>query len=138
MCVENMVLGDIIKDEEKEKIIMKACTAVLTYEEMLKNVKANIDEEKKERKEDTSDIRNNYIDRFNKVDKRFDKVDENIDDTRKAIDNLDEKLDKKIDSIKTDQIAGYKKAIYIFIGCTGIVFITQIWEKAVNFIISLF
>jgi len=84
------------------------------------NLGLKLDQEIKDRKKDTGEVKNNYIKRFDKVDNLFDTVFEKIDKI----------IDQGVQS-KKEQVKRMWAIIGVFVGCSAFLFISMIWEKAI-------
>jgi hypothetical protein len=130
---------DIIK---AVRIIKRFGIDVQFFKKLLLIIQNRIDEEKKERKEEDKKIKNNYLNRFDKLEEKMDKVDNGINT---KIKDIDEKFDDFIsynNKEKIDAIKRTNKNLWIFLfailGSTLILFVTMIWDKIFLFLGQFF
>ena len=93
---------------------------VIRLEANQENINKKLEQEIKDRKKDTGDVKDNYITRFDKVDNLFDTVFEKIDKI----------IDQGVQS-KKEQVKRMWAIISVFLGCSAFLFISMIWEKAI-------
>ena len=144
MCMETEN-GEEITINAKEKndilkavqIIKKFGIDIKFFKKLFLTIQTRMTEEKQERKEADKEIKDNYLERFKKLEKKMDAVDGNI---KKQIKIIDAKIDNLIITNSKDKIDSIKnmnknlwKFIFMILGSTLILFITITWDKIISF-----
>lgn len=144
MCVENENEIRKFTIEEIDKII-KASNGINEMLPELRElnilVRQNsraIDKEVEDRKKEDCEIKDNYIKRFDKVDNGIEVVNNKVNKVKDALHEAVLDISNKFETITNNQNKFLRNMIFIFLGCSGILFITMIWENAINFIEKLF
>ena len=148
MCMETEN-GEEITINAKEKndilkavqIIKKFGIDIKFFKKLFLTIQTRMTEEKQERKEADKEIKDNYLERFKKLENKMDAVDGNI---KKQIKIIDTKIDNliitnskdKIDSIKNTN-KNLRTFIFMILGSTVILYITMVWEHIINWLEKL-
>lgn len=148
MCMETEN-GEEITINAKEKndilkavqIIKKFGIDIKFFKKLFLTIQTRMTEEKQERKEADKEIKDNYLERFKKLENKMDAVDGNI---KKQIKIIDTKIDNLIITNSKDKIDSIKntnknlwKFIFMILGSTLVLFITMTWDKIILFLEKL-
>ena len=148
MCMEKEN-GEEITINSKEKndilkavqIIKKFGIDIKFFKKLFLTIQTRMTEEKQERKEADKEIKDNYLERFKKLENKMDAVDGNI---KKQIKIIDTKIDNLIITNSKDKIDSIKninknlwKFIFMILGSTLVLFITMTWDKIILFLEKL-
>jgi len=134
-----------IKIDSKEKedilkavqIIKKFGIDIKFFKKLFLTIQTRMTEEKQERKEADKEIKDNYLERFKKLENKMDAVDGNI---KKQIKIIDTKIDNLIITNSKDKLDSIKnmnknlwKFILMILGSTLILFLTMVWDEIISF-----
>ena len=148
MCMETEN-GEEITINAKEKndilkavqIIKKFGIDIKFFKKLFLTIQTRMTEENQERKEADKEIKDNYLERFKKLENKMDAVDGNI---KKQIKIIDTKIDNLIITNSKDKIDSIKntnknlwKFIFMILGSTLVLFITMTWDKIILFLEKL-
>ena len=123
------------------QIIKKFGIDIKFFKKLFLTIQTRMTEEKQERKEADKEIKDNYLERFKKLENKMDAVDGNI---KKQIKIIDTKIDNLIITNSKDKIDSIKninknlwKFIFMILGSTLVLFITMTWDKIILFLEKL-
>ena len=144
MCMKDNNNEEIKIDSKEKEDILKAVQIIKKFgidikffKKLFLTIQTRMTEERQERKEADKDIKNNYLERFKKLENKMDAVDGNI---KKQIKIIDTKIDNLIITNSKDKIDSIKnmnknlwKFIFMILGSTLILFLTMVWDEIISF-----
>jgi len=144
MCMKDNNNEEIKIDSKEKEDILKAVQIIKKFgidikffKKLFLTIQTRMTEEKQERKEADKEIKDNYLERFKKLENKMDAVDENI---KKQIKIIDTKIDNLIITNSKDKLDSIKnmnknlwKFILMILGSTLILFLTMVWDEIISF-----
>jgi len=144
MCMKDNNNEEIKIDSKEKEDILKAVQIIKKFgidikffKKLFLTIQTRMTEEKQERKEADKEIKDNYLERFKKLENKMDAVDGNI---KKQIKIIDTKIDNLIITNSKDKLDSIKnmnknlwKFILMILGSTLILFLTMVWDEIISF-----
>lgn len=144
MCMKDNNNEEIKIDSKEKEDILKAVQIIKKFgidikffKKLFLTIQTRMTEERQERKEADKEIKDNYLERFKKLENKMDAVDGNI---KKQIKIIDTKIDNLIITNSKDKLDSIKnmnknlwKFILMILGSTLILFLTMVWDEIISF-----